>query len=173
VPESRKVDEALHDMQTKKVHMMIVVDEYGGTSGLITLEDLLEEIVGEIRDEYDQAEEEPLRLLNETEAVVDARYSMEELNDRLSLGVAESDDYDSVGGYVYATVGIPEKGTTFEANGVKWTVEDIDGQRIGRVRLKAAQPWPDEALVDFGMKPVSRDTKLPGENLVDNLLGGE
>ena len=173
VPESRKVDEALHDMQTKKVHMMIVVDEYGGTSGLITLEDLLEEIVGEIRDEYDQGEEEPLRLLNETEAVVDARFSMEELNDRLSLGVAESDDYDSVGGYVYATVGIPEKGTTFEANGVKWTVEDIDGQRIGRVRLQSAHPWPDEALVDAGMKPVSRDSKLPGETLVDNLLGGE
>jgi len=173
VPESRKVDEALHDMQTKKVHMMIVVDEYGGTSGLITLEDLLEEIVGEIRDEYDQAEEEPLRLLNETEAVVDARYSMEELNDRLSLGVAESDDYDSVGGYVYATVGIPEKGTTFDANGIKWTVEDIDGQRIGRVRLKSAHAWPDEALVDAGMKPPSRDSKLPGENLVDNLLGGE
>jgi len=173
VPESRKVDEALHDMQTKKVHMMIVVDEYGGTSGLITLEDLLEEIVGEIRDEYDQAEEEPLRLLNETEAVVDARYSMEELNDRLSLGVAESDDYDSVGGYVYATVGIPEKGTTFDANGIKWTVEDIDGQRIGRVRLKAAHAWPDEALVDAGMKPPSRDSKLPGENLVDNLLGGQ
>ena len=173
VPESRKVDEALHDMQTKKVHMMIVVDEYGGTSGLITLEDLLEEIVGEIRDEYDQGEEEPLRLLNETEAVVDARFSMEELNDRLSLGVAESDDYDSVGGYVYATVGIPEKGTTFEANGVKWTVEDIDGQRIGRVRLQSAHPWPDEALVDAGMKPVSRDAKLPGESLVDNLLGGE
>jgi len=173
VPESRKVDEALHDMQTKKVHMMIVVDEYGGTSGLITLEDLLEEIVGEIRDEYDQAEEEPLRLLNETEAVVDARYSMEELNDRLSLGVAESDDYDSVGGYVYATVGIPEKGTTFDANGIKWTVEDIDGLRIGRVLLKSAHAWPDEALVDAGMKPPSRDSKLPGENLVDNLLGGE
>jgi len=173
VPESRKVDEALHDMQTKKVHMMIVVDEYGGTSGLITLEDLLEEIVGEIRDEYDQGEEEPLRLLNETEAVVDARFSMEELNDRLSLGVAESDDYDSVGGYVYATVGIPEKGTTFEANGIMWTVEDIDGQRIGRVRLQSAHPWPDEALVDAGMKPVSRDSKLPGESIVDNLLGGE
>jgi CBS domain containing-hemolysin-like protein len=173
IPESRKVDEALHDMQTKKVHMMIVVDEYGGTSGLITLEDLLEEIVGEIRDEYDQAEEEPLKLVSETEAVVDARFPMEELNDRLSLGIQESDDYDSVGGYVYATVGIPEKGTTFDANGIKWTVEDIDGQRIGRVRLKSNHPWPDEALVDAGMKPVSRDSKLPGERLVDNLLGGE
>jgi putative hemolysin len=170
VPESRKVDEALHDMQTKKVHMMIVVDEYGGTSGLITLEDLLEEIVGEIRDEYDTAEEEPLRLLNEKEAVVDARYPMEELNDRLSLGIEESDDYDSVGGYVYATIGIPERGATFDANGVKWTVEDIDGQRIGRVRLKAEQPWPDEALVNAGMKPVRRDGQT-GETLIDNPFG--
>ncbi|HEX6348346.1 MAG TPA: hemolysin family protein [Candidatus Dormibacteraeota bacterium] len=170
VPESRKVDEALHDMQTKKVHMMIVVDEYGGTSGLITLEDLLEEIVGEIRDEYDTAEEEPLRLLNETEALVDARFPMEELNNRLSLGIEESNDYDSVGGYVYATIGIPERGATFDANGVKWTVEDIDGQRIGRVRLKAAQPWPDEALVGAGMKPVRREGQ-PGETLIDNPLG--
>ena len=171
VPESRKVDEALHDMQTKKVHMMIVVDEYGGTSGLITIEDLLEEIVGEIRDEYDTAEEEPLRLLNETEAVVDARYSMEELNDRLSLGIEESDDYDSVGGYVFATIGIPERGATFDANGITWTVEDIDGQRIGRVRLKAEQPWPDEALVSAGMKPVRRDGQT-GETLIDNLGHG-
>ena len=170
VPESRKVDEALHDMQTKKVHMMIVVDEYGGTSGLITIEDLLEEIVGEIRDEYDTAEEEPLRLLNETEAVVDARYPMEELNDRLSLGIEQSDDYDSVGGYVYATIGIPERGATFDANGIRWTVEDIDGQRIGRVRLKADQPWPDEALVGAGMKPVRRDGQT-GEPLIDNPLG--
>jgi len=173
VPESRKVDEALHDMQTKKVHMMIVVDEYGGTSGLITIEDLLEEIVGEIRDEYDTGEEEPLRLLNEKEAVVDARFSMEELNDRLSLGIQESEDYDSVGGYVYSMVGIPEKGTSFESNGVRWTVETVDSQRIGQVRLKSKEPWPDEALVEAGMKPVSRDSKRNsgGTSLVDNVLG--
>ena len=127
--------------------------------------------MGEIRDEYDTAEEEPLRLLNETEAVVDARYSMEELNDRLSLGIEESDDYDSVGGYVFATIGIPERGATFDANGITWTVEDIDGQRIGRVRLKAEQPWPDEALVSAGMKPVRRDGQT-GETLIDNLGHG-
>jgi putative hemolysin len=171
VPETRKVDEALHDMQTKKVHMMIVVDEYGGTAGLITLEDLLEEIVGEIRDEYDDAEQEQLKLVSETEALVDARFPMAELNDRLSLGIQESAEYDSVGGYVFSMVGIPERGTTFEANGVKWIVEEVDGQRVVRVRLQSQHPWPDEALVDAGMKPVSRDSKLPGEDLVDNLLG--
>jgi putative hemolysin len=171
VPETRKVDEALHDMQTKKVHMMIVVDEYGGTAGLITLEDLLEEIVGEIRDEYDDAEQEHLKLVSETEALVDARFSMAELNDRLSLGIKESAEYDSVGGYVFSMVGIPEPGTTFEANAVNWSVEEVDGQRVVRVRLQGQHPWPDEALVDAGMKPVSRDSKLPGENLVDDLLG--
>ncbi len=171
VPETRKVDEALHDMQTKKVHMMIVVDEYGGTAGLITLEDLLEEIVGEIRDEYDDAEQEQLKLVSETEALVDARFPMAELNDRLSLGIQESAEYDSVGGYVFSMVGIPERGTTFESNGVKWVVEEVDGQRVKRVRLLSQHPWPDEALVEAGMKPVSRDSRLPGEDLVDNLLG--
>ena len=158
-------------MRSKKVHMMVVVDEYGGTAGLVSLEDLLEEIVGEIRDEYDQAEEEQLKIVSPTEALVDARYPMDELNSRLGLGISESAEYDSVGGYVFSMVGIPERGTTFEANGVKWIVEEVDGQRVVRVRLQSQHPWPDEALVDAGMKPVSRDSKLPGETLVDNLLG--
>src|SRR5947209_4177274 len=114
-PETKKVDELLHEMRIKKVHMMIVVDEYGGTAGLVSLEDLLEEIVGEIRDEYDQAEEEPLKLVSPTEAVVDARYPMEELNSRLGLGINESDEYDSVGGYVVASLGtIPQPGAQFD-----------------------------------------------------------
>ena len=105
VPESKRVDELLHEMQTKKVHMMVVVDEYGGTAGLVTLEDLLEEIVGEIRDEYDAAEEEPLRILGPAEARVTAGFSMEELNERLGLGIAESQEYDSVGGYLQFMLG--------------------------------------------------------------------
>src|SRR5262245_26214908 len=89
-PESKKVDELLHQMQTEKVHMMIVLDEYGGTAGLVTLEDLLEEIVGEIRDEYDVAEEEPVVVVSDREAVVDARFSMEGLSELIRLGVGES-----------------------------------------------------------------------------------
>ena len=159
-PEQKKVDELLHDMQTEKVHMMIVLDEYGGTAGLVTLEDLLEEIVGEIRDEYDQAEEEPLQIVSDREAVVDARFSMDELNDELGLGLAESSDYDSVGGYVYATLGeVPEAGASFDAGEVHWIVEDVNGQRIGRVRLQSKHPWPDEVLVDHGMEPPSRDER--------------
>ncbi len=86
-PEQKKVDELLNEMRTKKVHMMIVVDEYGGTAGMVTLEDLLEEIVGEIRDEYDTAEPEQLVILNDHEARVDAGFPLEELNQRLHLGI--------------------------------------------------------------------------------------
>jgi CBS domain containing-hemolysin-like protein len=145
-PESKKVDELLHRMQAEKVHMMIVLDEYGGTAGLVTLEDLLEEIVGEIQDEYDSAEEEPVKLLSDREAVVDARYSMEELNERLGLGLEESEDYDSVGGYVYATLGeVPEAGETFDSGSTHWTVEQVDGRRVVKVRVRSDVPWRQEA----------------------------
>jgi len=147
VPQSKKVDELLHQMQSEKVHMMIVLDEYGGTAGLVTLEDLLEEIVGEIRDEYDVAEEEPVVVLNDHEIVVDAGYSMAELNERLDLGMEESEDYDSVGGYVLATLGqVPEAGATFDSGQVHWTVEKVNGRRIVKVRLRNEQRWPEPVL---------------------------
>ncbi|HKV87846.1 MAG TPA: hemolysin family protein [Candidatus Dormibacteraeota bacterium] len=146
-PEQKKVDELLAEMRQKKVHMMIVVDEYGGTAGLVTLEDLLEEIVGEIRDEYDTTEEEQLVLLNDHEARVDAGFPLEELNERLHLGIEESGDYDSVGGYVHAMLGkIAEAGDSFTAGRAKWIVEKVKGRRIETIRLVAEMPWPAEAM---------------------------
>ena len=160
-PESKKVDELLHEMQEKNVHMMVVVDEYGGTAGIVTHEDLLEEIVGEIRDEYDVAEEEPLTLISDREALVDARYAMEELNEKLNLGIEESEEYDSVGGYVYSVLGsIPEVGASFEGGRARWIVEQVNGQRILRVRVSAQQPWPDPVLVEAGLTPPDRDSGL-------------
>jgi CBS domain containing-hemolysin-like protein len=162
-PELKKVDELLHEMQLKKVHMMIVVDEYGATSGLVTLEDLIEEIVGEIRDEYD-TDEEPLQVISPKTAVVEGRYPMEELNSRLGLGIEDSEQYDSVGGYVHSVLGtIPAAGTTFENGQVRWTVESVNGTRILKVRLDAKQPWPDEVLVEAGLNPPSRDGDVPKE----------
>jgi len=146
-PEQKKVDELLHDMRTKKVHMMIVVDEYGGTAGLVTLEDLLEEIVGEIRDEYDSAEEDQLVILNDHEARVDAGFPLEELNSRLGLAIEESGDYDSVGGYVHSVLGkIATPGDSFTAGRAKWTVEKVKGRRIEAIRLTADKPWPTDEL---------------------------
>ena len=144
-PEQKKVDELLHDMRTKKVHMLIVVDEYGGTAGLVTLEDLLEEIVGEIRDEYDSAEEDQLIILNDHEARVDAGFPLEELNSRLGLAIEESGDYDSVGGYVHSVLGkIATPGDSFTAGRAKWTVEKVKGRRIETIRLTADKPWPTD-----------------------------
>jgi putative hemolysin len=155
-PEQKKVDELLNEMRLKKVHMMIVVDEYGGTAGMVTLEDMLEEIVGEIRDEYDTAEQDQLVILNDHEARVDAGFPLEELNDRLHLGIEESGDYDSVGGYVHAMLGkIAEAGDSFQSGRAKWIVEKVKGRRIETVRLVAQNPWPDEALGHDGAKPAS------------------
>src|SRR5258706_8497362 len=129
-PEQKKVDELLHDMRTKKVHMMIVVDEYGGTAGLVTLEDLLEEIVGEIRDEYDSAEEDELVILSDHEARVDAGFPLEELNSRLGLAIEESGDYDSVGGYVHSVLGkIATPGDSFTAGPVPWAAREGERPR--------------------------------------------
>ena len=146
-PEQKKVDELLNDMRTKKQHMMIVVDEYGGTAGMVTLEDLLEEIVGEIRDEYDTAEQDLLTILNDNEARVDAGFPLEELNERLRLGIEESGDYDSVGGYVHAMLGkIAEEGDSFQSGRAKWVVEKVKGRRIETVRLISDERWPRESM---------------------------
>jgi putative hemolysin len=160
-PEQKKVDELLNEMRLKKVHMMIVVDEYGGTAGMVTLEDMLEEIVGEIRDEYDTAEQDQLILVNDHEARVDAGFPLEELNERLHLGIEESGDYDSVGGYVHAMLGkIAEAGDSFQSGRAKWIVEKVRGRRIETVRLVSENPWPDEALGRDGAKhaPVEEGT---------------
>ena len=153
IPEQKKVDELLHEMRTEKVHMMIVLDEYGGTAGLVSLEDVIEEIVGEIRDEYDSAEEEQLVVLNDHEARVDARFPLEELNSRLGLAIEESGDYDSVGGFVQAQLGkIATAGDSFMGGRATWTVEKVKGRRIEWVKLTADHPWPDETLVTAGLK---------------------
>jgi putative hemolysin len=163
-PEQKKVDELLHDMRTKKVHMMIVVDEYGGTAGLVTLEDLLEEIVGEIRDEYDSAEEDELVILNDHEARVDAGFPLEELNSRLGLAIEESGDYDSVGGYVHSVLGkIATPGDSFTAGRATWTVEKVKGRRIEAIRLNADQPWPTDEFNSSSNKDGSGKSALEKE----------
>jgi putative hemolysin len=140
VPESKKIDELLRDMQKDKVHIAIVVDEYGGTSGLVTIEDLVEEIVGEIRDEYD-VEQEMVLPVSESEALMDARVPFEDVRETFELDLPPSENYDTLGGFVVAQLGrFPKSGEAVEAGGARFVVESVEGRRIRRVRVVKKAP---------------------------------
>jgi putative hemolysin len=147
VPESMSIDDMLHEFQRRKVHIAIVLDEYGGTAGLVTIEDLLEEIVGEIQDEYD--EEEPLvEVLDEDHVRVDGRVAVDDLEDLwdTKLELEDDDEYDTVGGLVYHRVGgIPQPGDEVRINGMRLTVESTDGRRVGKVLVVRERPVEDES----------------------------
>jgi magnesium and cobalt exporter, CNNM family len=135
VPESMSVDDLLHELQRRKVHLAIVLDEYGGTAGLVTIEDLLEEIVGEIQDEYD--EEEPLIVrISENEARIDGRAAIDDLEELFDtdLGLDDEDQYDTLGGLIYHRIGgVPKPGDRVLVDGLTLTVETTDGRRVGKV----------------------------------------
>jgi len=135
VPETKRVSELMREMQGEKFHMAIVVDEYGGTAGLVTLEDLIEELVGEIVDEYD-VEEPLIEWLPNGDSRVNARMPVDELNDLLHAHLPESDDWDSVGGLLLNVLGhVPATGEFADVAGWRLTAERVQGRRIGRVRL--------------------------------------
>ncbi len=141
VPETKKVDDLLHEMQQKRVHVAIVVDEYGGTAGLITIEDLIEEIVGEIRDEYD-VEEAQIEEVSESEALFDARVSIRDVNDTLDLEI-EDEDFDTLGGLLYHELGkVPNVGDEVRVDGAVVTVLTTTGRRVGKVRVTKLPPQP-------------------------------
>ena len=144
VPETKKVDELFKEMQRRKVSVAIVLDEYGGTAGLVTVEDLLEEIVGEIQDEYD-LEEKPIQLVDANTALVNARIHIDEVNDLLGTRLP-MDEVDTVAGLVYALSGrVPAQGETIALPGATLRVEKTLGQRITRVRITRTVPAPQEA----------------------------
>jgi len=136
VPDSKRIDELLRELRERRVHIALVVDEFGGTDGLVTIEDILEELVGEIADEHDTPEEEVERV-GDTEVVVDGRLKIEEANELLGCQLPQG-QYETVAGMLSQVAGhIPGPGETFEVAGVKLTVEDGDGQFVGRVRMVA------------------------------------
>ena len=151
VPESMTVDNLLHEFQRRKVHLAIVLDEYGGTAGLVTIEDLLEEIVGEIQDEYD--EEEPLIVkLSDDEARIDGRADVDDLAELfdMTLALEDEDEFDTVGGLIYHRIGgVPKPGDQVAVDGLTLTVETTDGRRVGKVlavrNRREDQPEDDEA----------------------------
>jgi CBS domain containing-hemolysin-like protein len=137
VPDSKPVDDLLREMQAQSRHIAVVVDEYGGTAGLITIEDLLEEIVGEITDEFD-AEEIDVERLAEGEVRVSSRYPIDDLDELLGVEV-EDEDVDSVGGLMAKHLGkVPIPGSAVEAHGLRFTAEDTAGRRnkVGTVRIR-------------------------------------
>jgi CBS domain containing-hemolysin-like protein len=135
VPETKLVPELLKEFQRKRIQAAMVVDEYGGTAGLVTIEDLIEEIVGEIRDEYD-TEVEPVVEEGEGRFVFNGRAHVRELEDRLKVRV-EGGGYETVGGYVLAHVGrVPAVGETFEIDGLQMEVLEAERRRINRVRVR-------------------------------------
>jgi putative hemolysin len=134
VPETKKVDDLLREMQQRHVHLAIVVDEYGGTAGLITIEDLIEEIVGEIQDEYD-VEEAMIEEVSDKEALFDARVSIRDVNDTLDLDI-EDEDFDTLGGLLYQKLGkVPNVGDEVRVDGALVTVLSTTGRRVRKVRV--------------------------------------
>lgn len=143
VPESKRLDELFQELQRSKRHIAIVVDEYGGTAGLVTLEDLLEEIVGEIQDEYD-VEEIQVEVLSPTEVIASGLAPLSDINEVLSLDL-EVEDVDTVGGLVYTMLGrMPTVGDTIDLPDVELEVVAVQGRRVKQVRLLRKQGESDQ-----------------------------
>jgi CBS domain containing-hemolysin-like protein len=139
VPETKRVSRLMREMQERQFHQAVVVDEYGGTAGLVTLEDLIEELVGEIVDEYD-VEEPPVVTLDSGEVSVTARLAVDELNELLDTELPEG-DWDTVGGLLFNVLGrVPVEGESAEVDGMRLVAERVQGNRIGRVRISPLHP---------------------------------
>jgi putative hemolysin len=140
IPESQGVSTVLREMRARRLHMAIVIDEFGGVSGIVTLEDILEVIVGEIRDEYD-TEEAPIQDLGEGRILADAAVSVHALSAYLGVDLPESPDYESLGGLLIHQAGkVPTVGSQIEAFGLFFVVRDADEKRVAKVEIVRANP---------------------------------
>lgn len=139
IPETKNLEELLHDFKKRRVHMAVVIDEYGGTAGLVTIEDLLEQIVGDIQDEFD-LEEERLTVEPDGAIVVDGRLPVEELEEHFGI-VVERDKFETVGGLAFHLTGrIPLSGEVIESDTLVLTVLEADERRIAKVRIVRREP---------------------------------
>ena len=148
VPETKRADQLLADLRRDQTHVAIVVDEYGGTAGLVTVEDVLEEIVGEIVDEYDTEEVEVERVSTD-EAIVDARLAIDDLNEMFGTDI-ENEDFDTVGGLVFSLLGrlaTPGDSVKSEEHGLALQVLSVQGRRIRRVRISGRHATSEAAVV--------------------------
>lgn len=135
VPEQKKIQDLLNEFQSQKMHMAIVVDEYGGTSGLVTLEDIIEEIVGEIQDEYDF--EEPLiNQIDESNYEIDGKLQIEEFNENLPIDIPEEDGVETISGFIHHLTGkLPEESDIINYENFEFTIKEVDNRRINKIHL--------------------------------------
>ena len=158
-PESKHVGELLREMQERKVHIAVVVDEHGGTAGIVTFEDLIEEIVGPIRDEYDVAEQEDVQFVSDREVVVSARFPVDDVAELLHLDIGET-DADFIGGLVYERLGeIPKAGAALALGTATLTVEQVRRQSIQTVRIVNPEPFLVDR--DGAKRPPAADGSHP------------
>jgi magnesium and cobalt exporter, CNNM family len=137
VPETKPLRNLLNDFRQQQVHMAIVLDEYGSTAGLVTIEDVLEELVGEIGDEHEPRESGLFHRSGEAAAEADARLPVSELNQQMGLELPENAGYETLGGFLMSSLNrIPEKGAVYEFNGARFTVTDAEPRKINRVRIE-------------------------------------
>jgi CBS domain containing-hemolysin-like protein len=137
VPETKMVRELLQEFRTTTVHMAIVLDEYGGTAGIVTIEDIIEEIVGEIEDEYDEHEPPDVRKIGPRRAVVEGDAPVDEVNEALAVEISEDEEYETIAGYVLFKIGrIPAAGETFEFEGLRLGILEADERRIKRLSVQ-------------------------------------
>ncbi len=142
VPESKFVTELLAEFRKHRTHLAVVLDEYGGTAGVITIEDVLEEIVGEIDDEFDVDEEVvEIQILDSRHALAPGSMRLDEVNEKLSIALPESDDWDTLGGYIFSTLGrLPEEGEVLRQDNVVLTVKRVKERRVDRVAIEILEP---------------------------------
>ncbi len=157
VPESKRIDELLKELQSQKVHMAIVVDEYGGTAGLVTIENLVEEIIGDIQDEYDKDEEAEYTQLGDNEWMVDASIDLDDFNNLCQVGLP-TDESDTLGGYIFVQLGrLPTVGETIETSQLELRVDSLEGRRIRKVYVRRLSPDEQEEADTIADKAQSAD----------------
>ena len=136
VPETKPLRTLLHEFQSRKLHIAVVLDEYGGTAGIVTLEDIIEELVGEITDEYEETPAEPIKKIDQNTIEADARTYIDDLNDEFDLNLPEDEDYDTIGGFVFSHLGyIPKTGDSFDYEDLKFTIVSAEARRIKRIKI--------------------------------------
>lgn len=137
VPETKLLRNLLHEFQVQKLHIAVVLDEYGGTAGIVTIEDILEELVGEIADEYEQTPQEMFRKIDEQTFDVDARMYIDDANSELEIELPDEEDYDTLGGFVFSHLGyIPKVGERFDYHDLHITITAAGPRAVKRLRIK-------------------------------------